>query len=81
VGKLIIDPQKLAEIRAAVAALDAKPAPAPELTKEAVAVEPVPERVRQFWHAEERIIPPWELETVQEREQREFFQGQGTWTG
>jgi hypothetical protein len=57
-NKLIIDPEALKAIRAAVAALEAKQEPAPELD-EPGAVGPMPERVRRFWHHEERVLQPW----------------------
>jgi hypothetical protein len=70
-NKLIIDPEALARIRAAIAALEEKPEPTPS------AAEPMPERVRRLWHHQERIVPHWELESAEEREQREFFEKAG----
>jgi hypothetical protein len=70
VAKLIIDPQKLLEIRAAVDALD-QPKPPIEL----------PAEVAAFWNAEESTIPPWRLETSAERAEREALESLGVWTG
>jgi hypothetical protein len=76
-GKLIIDPQKLAEIRAAIAAkeLEEKKAQEPE-----AAVE-LPIRVRAFWEHREPNTPQWRLESAEQRQEREFFEDAGTWTG
>jgi hypothetical protein len=70
-GKLIIDPQKLAEIRAAIDALDS-PSAADEL----------PAKVAAFWNVPEPWIPPWRhIETAEEREERHQAHQRGTWTG
>jgi hypothetical protein len=60
-GKLIIDPQKLAEIRAAIDALDAPPA-----------TEELSAKVKAFWFHEEPVIPTWRLESATERTERAF---------
>jgi hypothetical protein len=71
-GKLIIDPQKLAEIRAAIDALDQPTLPGDEL----------PPKVAAFWNAPEPWIPPWRpIESAEEREQRDVAQNRGCWTG
>jgi hypothetical protein len=71
-GKLVIDPQKLAEIRAAIDALHQHKPPADEL----------PPKVAAFWNAPEPWIPPWRhLESAEEREERHQAQQRGTWTG
>jgi hypothetical protein len=80
-NKLIVDPEALKAIRAAVAALDAKPVPAPELTKEPAAAEPMPAKVRAFWEHQERALNSWEIESRQEREEREEAAGRGCWVG
>jgi hypothetical protein len=76
-NKLIIDPKALKEICVALEALEDKRALAPELA----AVEPMPERVRRFWEHQERIIQPWEIESRQEREERDEAESRGSWTG
>jgi hypothetical protein len=71
-GKLIIDPQKLAEIRAAIDALDQPTLPGGEL----------PAKVAAFWNAPEPWIPPWRpIESAEERAQRDEAQSRGCWSG
>ena len=54
---LVIDPQKLAEIRAAIDALDSPSAP-----------EEPPGKVEAFLVHEEPVIPAWCVETPEEQE-------------
>lgn len=65
-GKLVIDPQKLAEIRAAIDALDA-----PAATEELAA------KVKAFWVHEKPSIPAWRLDSAAEREERDEAQNRG----
>jgi hypothetical protein len=81
VSKLIIASEALARIRSAVAALENREAPAPELAKESVAADEMPAKVKAFWHREERLLEPWELETAEERQERLQAESRGCWTG
>jgi hypothetical protein len=77
-GKLIIDPQELAEICVALAAkeLEEKKAEEPE-----AAVKELPARVRAFWEHRDPNTPQWRLESAEQRKEREFLEDAGTWTG
>jgi hypothetical protein len=66
-NKLVIDPQKLAEIRAAIHALDHQKPPADEL----------PAKVKAFWLYEPPIPRPWRLESSEDRQQREAMERAG----
>lgn len=46
-----------------------------------VAVDEMPAKVKAFWFGEEPTIPPWRLKSAAEREQREFLENAGMWTG
>ena len=74
-NKLIIDPEALRKVRAAIAALEDKPVEKP------AAIEPMPAMVRAFWEHQERILQPWELESREELEEREEAADRGAWTG
>jgi hypothetical protein len=69
-GKLIVDPQKLTDIRAAIDGPNAPPA-----------AEELPVKVKAFWFHEEPAIPAWRLESAAELERREEAQSRGYWTG
>lgn len=44
--------------------------------------EPIPERILRFWHAEERIPPPWRyIESPAEQSARELLEDNGCWAG
>jgi hypothetical protein len=72
VNKLIIDPETRERIRGALAA---------RAEAERRAAEPLHPKVKAFWEAQERIIPPWEIESAQERKERDEASGRGCWTG
>jgi len=77
-NKLVIDPQKLAEIRAAIAAKELEEKKAQE--REAAAEES-PTRVRAFWEHWEPNTPQWRLASAEQRKEREFLEDAGVWTG
>jgi hypothetical protein len=67
VGKLIITPEILAlqaERKAREAAKEPKP-------------EPLPPMVKAFWEHEEADVPPWRMESCEERERREELESAG----
>ena len=71
----VIDPQKLAEIRAALTAKELEEKKPQEL---GAAAEKLPTIVRAFWEYQDPNTPQWRLESAEERE---FLEGAGTWTG
>jgi hypothetical protein len=69
-SKLIIDPQKLADIRAAIDALDAAPA-----------TEELPAKVKAFWFHEERSIPALTVRVGRRARGARRGSSRGCWTG
>jgi hypothetical protein len=88
---LIIDPTLLAQIQAACrhreaelaaagAPLALPPTPVSEVERFA-ALETVPANVQRFFQAEEPIVSPRQLESAQDRLEREQRTSFGGWTG
>jgi hypothetical protein len=82
---LIIDPAVLADIqlecRRRAAELEAARANLTEAERFAAAVVDMPANVRRFFQADESIVSPRQLETAQERAERQMREGFGGWCG
>ena len=79
-NKLIIDPAARERIRAALEALDRQEqTKREELAQGHVkpAIDPVPPKVAAFWFAQEADVPPWRMESSEERERREELESAG----
>ena len=57
------------------------PPPIPEAERFAAAVETMPANVRRFFQAEESIVSPRQLESAQDRLEREVRASFGGWCG